>query len=102
MNEMLGRIDDEELTRIYNAANGLDQKRHNPITTERIFTAMRAAMAAEREACAKKLPDVLFDGYSVMQQLDKRGQARTSQDNVSDVLDAVVRIMRSNDGVTGA
>lgn len=46
-------MSDEELTRIYNEANGLDQKRHNPITTERIFVAMRAAMAAEREECAK-------------------------------------------------
>lgn len=43
----------EELTRIYNEANGLDPKRHNPITTERIFAAMRAAMAREREACAR-------------------------------------------------
>ena len=59
---------------------------------------VKKLIEAEREACAKKLPDVLFDGYSVMQQLDKRGQARTSQDNVSDVLDAVVRIMRSNAG----
>lgn len=32
----------EELTKIYNEANGLDPKRHNSITTERIFTAMRA------------------------------------------------------------
>lgn len=39
----------EELTRIYNEANGLDPKRHNPITTERIFAAMRGAMAEERE-----------------------------------------------------
>ena len=61
-----------------------------------------AVAAAEREACAKKLPDVLFDGYAVMQQLDKRGQARTSQENVSDVLDAVVRIMRANAAMSGS
>lgn len=41
----------EELTTIYNEANGLDPKRHNPITTERIFAAMRAAMEVERKAC---------------------------------------------------
>lgn len=35
---------DDELTELYNKANGLDPKRHNPITTERIFTAMRAAI----------------------------------------------------------
>lgn len=39
----------EQLTAIYNEANGLDPKRHNPITTERIFAAMRAAMAIERK-----------------------------------------------------
>ncbi len=32
---------DEDLTNIYNRANKLDPKRHNPITTERIFRAMR-------------------------------------------------------------
>jgi hypothetical protein len=42
-------VTDKELTRIYNDANGLNPKHHNPITTERIFTAMRGAMAAERE-----------------------------------------------------
>jgi hypothetical protein len=36
----------EELTKIYNDANGLDPKCHNPITTERIFTAMRAMSRA--------------------------------------------------------
>lgn len=51
---------DEELTAIYNGANGLDPKRHNPITTERIFAAMRAAILVEREACAK-VCDVISD-----------------------------------------
>lgn len=36
---------DAELTKIYNEANGLDPKRHNPITTERIFKAMRACLS---------------------------------------------------------
>ena len=34
----------EELTDIYNQANNLDPKRYNPITTARIFNAMKAAM----------------------------------------------------------
>jgi hypothetical protein len=34
-----------ELTAIYNEANGLNPQRLNPITTERIFTAMRATAA---------------------------------------------------------
>ena len=60
-----------------------------------------AATKAEHETCAKKLPDVLFDGYAVMQALGMRQQARTSPENVSDVLDAVVRLMRSNAKLCG-
>ena len=47
-------MDNKELTEIYNKANKLDTTRHNPITTERIFTAMRGAMDVEREACARE------------------------------------------------
>jgi len=42
-------LTDEELTKIYYEANGLDPKRYYPITTERIFTAMRAVPAAYRQ-----------------------------------------------------
>ena len=35
---------DAELTEMYNKANSLDPKRHNPITTERIFKAMRECL----------------------------------------------------------
>lgn len=47
-------VTDEELTRIYNEANKIppDRTGRTPITTERIFTAMRAAMAEERKECA--------------------------------------------------
>ena len=48
----------DELTAIYNEANGLDPKRYAPITTERIFAAMRGAIAAECEACAKACEDL--------------------------------------------
>ena len=53
---------DEELTEIYNAANGLDPKRHNPITTERIFAAMRAAMAEERMKCWNEINAAIKQG----------------------------------------
>ena len=43
-----------------------------------------------------KIPDVLFDGFAVLQALDEKAKARTSPENVSDVLDSVVRLMRSN------
>lgn len=81
-------LTDEELTHIYNKANGLDPKRHNPITTERIFSAMRAV--------AKRPPAILFDGFAVLQALDENARKRTSSLNVCDVLDAVVRLMRFN------
>ena len=35
---------DADLTKIYNEANGIDITRHNPITTERIFKAMRECL----------------------------------------------------------
>lgn len=38
----------EDLTRIYNEANGIPEGKAPPITTERIFTAMRAAMEHQR------------------------------------------------------
>lgn len=56
----------EELTAIYNDANGLDPKRHNPITTERIFSAMRAAMAKQRMACADEIERLSGETYAVV------------------------------------
>lgn len=48
-----------------------------------------AAVQAQPE-----IPPVLFDGYAVYQALGN-AQARTSPENVSDVLDAVVRLIRA-------
>ena len=42
------------------------------------------------------VPDVLFDGYSVLSALAEHQRARTSPENVSDVLDAVVRLIRTS------
>lgn len=44
------------------------------------------------------IPDVLFDGHRVLQALDEKARQRTGPENVSDVLDAVVRIMREEKG----
>lgn len=46
-------------------------------------------------------PSVLFDGFAVLQALHEKAKWRTSAENVSDVLDAVVRLMRSNAEVRG-
>lgn len=69
----------EELTEIYNRANNNIPVRHLPITTERIFAAMRAAIVAEREACAKACEDL--DAYQ--------------EDDPGESFAAVIR-MRSN------
>lgn len=55
----------KELTAIYNEANGLDPNRHNPITTERIFAAMRSVAEKERVACELRCAktSVLLDGH---------------------------------------
>ena len=50
-------LTNEQLTEIYNDANGLNPKRHNPITTERIFTAMREAARREIEACITRMQE---------------------------------------------
>ena len=41
-----------------------------------------------------KLPIILFEGWKVYQALTPEQQKRTSAENVSDVLDAIVRTMR--------
>lgn len=49
-------------------------------------------MAREQAAT---VPDVLFDGFAVYSALDEKAKARTSPENVSDTLDAVVRVLRA-------
>jgi len=58
-------LTDEELTLIYNEANGIPPGRtgRTPITTERIFTAMRAAMLAEREAMQARIDELMLEYY---------------------------------------
>ena len=46
------------------------------------------------EPGAERIPSVLFDGYEVYTALDDKARTRTSGENVTDVLDAVVRILR--------
>jgi len=52
------------------------------------------AATPERPAEPAELPAVLFDGRAVYAELDVKAHSRTSADNVSDVLDAVVRLLR--------
>jgi hypothetical protein len=45
-------------------------------------------------------PQELFDGYSVLRELTDQAKRRTSAENVSDVLDAVVRLTKKRRTVT--
>jgi len=60
------------------------------VELERFAAAMYAAGAE-----GTREPDVLFNGYAVYEALDDKAKARTSAENISDVLDAVVRIIRA-------
>jgi hypothetical protein len=89
----------EELTAIYNEANGLDPKRHNPINTERIFAAMRGAMAVEREAYSRKM---FFDLWAALPAHEATGDTAASLRAMlmlSEVGDEIKA--RSNVDVTG-
>jgi hypothetical protein len=53
---------------------------------------------AEKLAAAQqpvKPPSILFEGWRVYHALSSKAQTRTSVENVSDVLDAVVRLIRA-------
>lgn len=52
-----------------------------------------AAVAAEFDGAA--LPRELFDGFAVLQELTPQARKRTGPENVGDVLDAVVRMIRA-------
>lgn len=45
----------ERLTEIYNKANGIGEGKNPPISTERIFAAMRETAKLEREKCSAML-----------------------------------------------
>jgi hypothetical protein len=48
------------------------------------------------------VPDVLFDGHAVYKALAEGRAARTGPENVSDTLDAVVRLLRATPPQPGA
>jgi hypothetical protein len=59
------------------------------------------SILAQLEA-AKAVPDVLFDGLAVYEEVRRKaGHMRTSPENVSDVLDAVVRLIRAAKAAPG-
>jgi hypothetical protein len=57
-------------------------------------TELKTRAAPPADSC--EIPAILFDGYAVFQMLTKQARARTSAENVSDVLDALVRTLRGD------
>lgn len=61
------------------------------------YELIEEALAAVKGAEAQKppaIPDILFDGFAVYSELNPREKHYTTPENVSAVLDAIVRIMR--------
>lgn len=56
--------------------------------------AKRTAGSLHRDCSAAPIPTILFHGEAVWMELTDRERSRTTAINVSDVLDAVVRLMR--------
>lgn len=55
----------------------------------------RGWQAAWSRAAKPAVPEVLFGGYEVMQAMSEKAKARTSPQNVADVLDAAVKLIRA-------
>lgn len=53
---------------------------------------------AFRQIAGLYVPDVVFDGYRVYQEIRHTKPGRTSPENVADVLDAVARLMKKDAG----
>lgn len=54
-----------------------------------------ASAVTPTASTAEPIPDQLFDGYAVLQALSEKAKSRTNADNVADVLDAVVSVIRA-------
>jgi hypothetical protein len=65
----------------------------------KISAKKKAPPVAAATACSA-FPDVLFDGPAVYSELKDRERRYTTPENVSAVLDAVVRILRQNAELT--
>jgi hypothetical protein len=74
----------------------LDARSENLITRIQNLRAKSDRLERECEALRrdKEMPSILFDGPSVYAALTDRELGRTSPENVSDVLDAIVRCIR--------
>jgi hypothetical protein len=66
-----------------------------PRLNEQLYHAKQELAALKAQPGAVVLPDILFDGFTVYEEVLKgREQQRTSHENVSDTLDAIARLLR--------
>jgi hypothetical protein len=60
----------------------------------KVVAALRELQRLRSSPEPSGIPAVLFDGFAVFKALDDNARKRTGTENVSDVLDAVVRLLR--------
>lgn len=82
------------------ALKELDGETPEDIDYGQLYAALHAyeQFAPSPQPDAGGLPDVLFDGYAVYQEVERQRagrNSRTSAENVSDTLDAVVSLLRA-------
>jgi hypothetical protein len=81
-----------EIERLLTRIAEVEKQNHDLI--ER-FAPYEIQDAMKAKPGAVVLPDILFDGFTVYEEVLKgREQQRTSHENVSDTLDAIVRLLR--------
>lgn len=76
---------DDEIIEVFDATRG----------TSKMDYLCKVGRALLAQYGSPAIPDVLFDGHAVLQELDEKAKGRTSAENVSDVLDAIVRVLRA-------
>jgi hypothetical protein len=91
----------EALETIVGSFNRPDHLAAQYRTAIRAIAALKADLSAQQgQAKPTDLPRVLFDGFAVLQEVRSR-RADTSAKQVSDVLDAVVRLIRATPAQEG-
>lgn len=77
----------------------METYQHRPVAFEGSSDYLAFVSGLRRGQARASLPvgvqDVLFDGFAVLSTLSDKAKARTSAENVSDVLDAVVKLLRA-------
>lgn len=87
-----------EVERLKTDINRLAREQAQKMLDNGVYSDQLAQLRAENAGALRKgveIPDALFDGHAVLHALTESARKRTGPENVSDVLDAAVRIIRS-------